>query len=114
MLRECVWCSRRFVARPNTSHNFYVLVSAGIAICWNCSDLYDEAEVKLHFGPIRGRMDEDQVVTQNGHVLPLAVHRWLKPRFPWRKWTGYVVDSYGKTWTLKQRHDHVKLKPIGV
>jgi len=92
--------------------NYYCLPNAGVKVCWSCADLYDEAEVRLHFGPMHAKLDPGRgLMTENGHKLPFVVTKDSPHR--WRGIIGYAVDSYGKRWSLRKDHEVVKLKPLG-
>lgn len=114
MTRECSWCGRDFVPRDTGTPCYYQLISAGLMVCWDCSDLFDEANVKLHQDHLICGIDEyNQLFTQNGYVLPLTLTDWKQPRTPWGKAYAHVVDSYGKQWLARAKPQYVTLKPIG-
>jgi chorismate mutase len=76
----CLWCGRSFV--PGLKKNHYRLESAGLSVCWDCSDKWEDTVVDLGFDQLVARLDESQcrVRTDNGHVLPLTLREWKHHR----------------------------------
>lgn len=115
MDQTCAWCERPFAPRHTTCYRTcYSLSLAGVDICWNCSDLWEEEIVRMHFDCIKGWMDltKTQITTESGHVLPVKLGEWRKALI--RK--GYradAVDLYGHNWRANLGKDHVvTLKPV--
>ena len=108
----CIWCSSEFTPRDARTESRYRLPSAGVTICWSCSDLYEQAEVEMHMDSLEALITGTKIHTENGFHLPITIEsRWEAPW--WRRDTARAVDSYGKRWSLKANGNYVALKPIG-
>lgn len=110
--RECVWCSRTFMPRI-VGANYYALLSAGTWICWECSDLYQEEEVRMRLGEVNAFFTQDRLATESGHTLSLTLLSWKTSHKPWARKIGQAADQYGKLWSVYTKKDHVRLKPLG-
>jgi hypothetical protein len=112
-MKRCVWCSRMFLPREAGGKHCYQLPHAGLTICWDCSDKYEEVEIELHLGEVCGSLTSDKatVVTENGYRLPFTIGNWTKPRTRWGKASAHAVDSYGRTWTGTQSGPIIRLRP---
>ncbi len=110
---NCQWCEQQFTPRPPGSDNMYRLLSAGRAICWDCSDLYDATQIKLHFDPMRCKLNSTMnLVTESGYKLPFKALKFRRQTFTRR--AGTATDSFGNKWAIHQAKNGFNLKPVGV
>lgn len=96
LIRQCVWCTKEFV--PSQSANdLYNLPHGALLICFDCSDKWEDIEVRLHDDKLNGFLDETFGVirTITGHVLPINIVSQDTD-------TAKCVDDYGHHWLCKR------------
>jgi hypothetical protein len=116
-VRECDWCGKEFIPKDNLPFAVYNLINAGKSICLECSDLWEDEEIRLHIDKLYAYLDEGQgaILTASGHVLPLKLIGWSESP-SWlghgTKKVGEAIDKFGGKWVCVRGTDRLcTLKP---
>jgi hypothetical protein len=104
-VQPCAWCDKEFdqVEMPDC---YYTLVGAGTSICLDCSDKWEDQEIRLHIDKLHGFITDDHCLkTANGHELPLRVVGWSE-RTSWLTFklslVAEAIDAFGRMWECER------------
>lgn len=109
-MAQCIWCTRAFTPRER-GRNIYQLDHAGVTICWECSDRYDNELVRERLGNVRAQMWEEYAYTENGSRLPFVFKDWQISITPRTQMKAKAIDAFGKVWRVGWKDGTVTLRP---
>lgn len=97
----CHWCDKLFT--PTDDGCLYALIQAGITICLDCCDKWEDKEIDLHMSRLHVYLDEQEdIKTANGTILPIKIVEWhRKLGIKGFRQVGTAIDSFGRKWTCK-------------